>query len=132
VSTTAGEPRGIRASVKRAVASFRALTELEKELAAVELKQKAGALGAGAGLGIAAAFTAFFAVAFLFAAIAALIALVLPWWASLLIVFGLLLLVTLILALAAKASVKKGTPLQPEQAIAEAQLTKQALREARG
>jgi Putative Actinobacterial Holin-X, holin superfamily III len=132
VSTTASEPRGVRASARRAIAHFRAITQLEKELASVELKEKAGAIGLGAGLGIAAAVMALFAVGFMFATIATALALVLPWWLSLLIVFGLLLLITLVLALLAKASVQRGTPLAPEQAIAEAQLTKQALRSDRG
>ena len=132
VSTTASEPRGVRVSARRAIAHFRAITQLEKELASVELKEKAGALGLGAGLGIAAAVMGLLAVGFMFATIAAALALVLPWWSSLLIVFGLLLVITLVLALLAKTSVHRGTPLAPEQAIAEAQLTKQALRSGRG
>ena len=46
--------------------------------------------------------------------------------------FAALALLTVILGLAAKSQVKKGTPLKPEQAIEEAQLTKQALRGVRG
>jgi Flp pilus assembly protein TadB len=125
-------PRGIRASIKRVVAHARALGMLEKELAALELKQKAGTLGAGVGLGIAAGITAFFAVGFLLATIAAALALVVDWWLALLIVFALLLLVTAILALVARKLLKKGTPLVPEQAIEEALLTKQALRSGHG
>lgn len=132
MSTTATEPRGIRASARRAIAHFRALSQLEKELVTVELKQKATSLGTGAGLGIAAAMTAFFALGFMLATIAAALALVLPWWLSLLIVFALLVVVTAVLGLLAKASVKKGMPLSPERAIEEAQLTKQALRSSRG
>ena len=132
MTTTASERRGIRASARRAIAHFRALTQLEKELATVELKQKAGSLGLGAGLAIAAGITALFALGFMLATIAAALALVLPWWLSLLIVFVLLIVVTAVLGLLAKASVQKGTPLAPEQAIAEAQLTKQALRSVRG
>ena len=105
---------------------------LEKELAALELKQKAGKLGAGAGLAIAAGILALYAVGFLLATIAAALALVVDWWLALLIVFALLLLVTAILVLLARKMVKKGTPLMPEQAIEEAQLTKQALRSGHG
>ena len=43
-----------------------------------------------------------------------------------------LALVTVILGLVAKSQVQKGTPLKPEQAMEEAQLTKQALRGVRG
>jgi hypothetical protein len=132
VSTTAGEPRGIRASFRRVVFHARSLSQLQKELASVELKQKAASLGAGAGLGIAAAVMAFYATAFAFATIAAALALVVDWWLALLIVFGVLLLLTLILGLLAVKMMKKGTPLAPEMAIEEARLTKQAIRSGHG
>jgi Putative Actinobacterial Holin-X, holin superfamily III len=132
VSSSASEPRGIRASVRRVVGHARSISQLQKELATVELKQKASALGAGAGLGIAAAVMGFYATAFAFATIAAALALVVDWWLALLIVFGMLLLLTLILGLLASMMVKKGTPLAPEQAIEEARLTRQALRSGHG
>lgn len=125
---TPQKEKGIRASVRRVVGHARSIAQLEKELASVELKQKAASLGAGAGLGIAAAVAGFFATAFAFATIAAALALVLDWWLSLLIVFGVLFFLTLLFALLAVRFVKKGTPLAPEQAIEEALLTKQALR----
>jgi Na+/H+ antiporter NhaC len=125
-------PKGIRASVRRVVAHASSLSRLHKELAAVEMKRKAGMLGAGAGVGIAAAVTAFYATAFAFATIAAALALVVDWWLSLLIVFVILLLLTLILGLVARSLMRKGTPLAPEQAIEEARLTKQLLRSSRG
>ena len=132
MSVTAGEPRGIRASVRRVVTHARSLSQLQKELATVELKQKAASLGAGAGLGFAAAVTAFYATAFAFATIAAALALVVDWWLALLIVFVVLLLLTLILGLLAAKMAKKGTPLAPEMAIEEARLTKQAIRSGSG
>jgi membrane protein implicated in regulation of membrane protease activity len=132
VSATASEPRGIRASVRRVVAHARSISQLQKELATVELKQKASSLGAGAGLGIAAAVMGFYATAFAFATIAAALALVVDWWLALLIVFGVLVLLTLILGLLAAKMMKKGTPLAPQQAIEEARLTRQALRSGHG
>jgi membrane protein implicated in regulation of membrane protease activity len=132
VSATAREPRGIRASVRRVVAHARSISQLQKELATVELKQKASSLGAGAGLGIAAAVMGFYATAFAFATIAAALALVVDWWLALLIVFGVLVLLTLILGLLAAKMMKKGTPLAPQQAIEEARLTRQALRSGHG
>ena len=72
------------------------------------------------------------AVAFAFATIAAALALVVDWWLALLIVFGVLVLLTLILGLLARGVLKKGTPLAPEQAIEEARLTKQVLRSGHG
>jgi uncharacterized membrane protein YqjE len=132
VSASASEPRGIRASVRRVVAHARSISQLQKELATVELKQKASSLGAGAGLGIAAAVMGFYATAFAFATVAAALALVVDWWLALLIVFGVLLLLALILGLLAARMMKKGTPLAPEQAIEEARLTRQALRSGHG
>jgi Flp pilus assembly protein TadB len=128
----AAPPRGIRASVRRVVAHARSLSQLEKELASVELKQKASSLGAGAGLGVGAALMALYAVGFGLATAAVALALVLELWLALLIVFVLLLLLTVILALLAKTMMRKGTPLAPEQAIEEARLTKQALRGGHG
>jgi membrane protein implicated in regulation of membrane protease activity len=132
VSVQPSQPRGIRASVRRAVGHARSISQLEKELAAVELKQKAASLGAGSGLGIAAAVIGFYALGFALATVAAALALVLDWWLSLLIVFALLLVLMVILGLLAANLVKKGTPLVPEQAIEEARLTRQALRSGHG
>lgn len=132
MSANAAEPRGIRASVRRVVAHARSISQLQKELATVELRQKASSLGAGAGLGIAAAVLGFYATAFAFATIAAALALVVDWWLALLIVFGVLGLLTLLLGLLAARMMKKGTPLVPEQAIEEARLTRQALRSGHG
>ena len=128
MSVNANEPRGILASVRRVVGHASSLPQLEKELAAVELKKKAASLGAGAGLAIAAAVVAFFATGFALATIAAALALVVDWWLALLIVFAILLLLTVILGMLAMRMMKKGTPLAPEQAIEEARLTKQAIR----
>jgi Flp pilus assembly protein TadB len=132
VSANATQPRGIRASIRRVVAHARSLSELQKELAALELKQKASSLGAGAALGVAAGIMALYAVGFGLATAAAALALVVDWWLALLIVFAVLVLLTVILGLVAKTMVKKGTPLAPEQAIEEARLTKQALRSGHG
>ncbi len=132
MSANETQPRGIRASIRRVVAHARSLSELQKELAALELKQKASSLGAGAALGVAAGVMALYAVGFGLATAAAALALVVDWWLALLIVFAVLVLLTVILGLVAKTMVKKGTPLAPEQAIEEARLTKQALRSGHG
>jgi uncharacterized membrane protein YqjE len=126
------EPRGIRASVRRVVTHARSIGELQKELAAVEMTQKAASLGAGSGLGTAAAVVALYALGFGLATIAAALALVLDWWLALLIVFAVLLLLTVLLGLLAAKMVKKATPLKPEQAIEEARLTRQAIRSGHG
>jgi Flp pilus assembly protein TadB len=132
VSANETRPRGIRASIRSVVGHARSISQLQKELASVELKEKAAKLGAGAGVGVAAGVMGFYAVAFAFATIAAALALVVDWWLALLIVFAVLLLLTIVLALVAVSLMKKATPLAPEQALEEARLTQQLLRSGHG
>jgi hypothetical protein len=82
----------------------------------------------GIGFAIAAAIFALFMIGFLYATIAAAIALALPTWAALLIVTGVLLLQVAALGLLAKNRFDKGSPPVPEQAIQEAKLTTEALK----
>jgi hypothetical protein len=124
--------RGIFGSAKRIAAHVTALARLERELARAELERKAGTVGAGAALGVAAGVLALYAVGFGLAALAAALALAVDWWLSLLIVFGFLVLLVIVLGLVAKRLIRSGTPLKPEQAIEEAQLTKQVLRGVHG
>jgi hypothetical protein len=105
-----------------------ALVRLEIELAKLEISQKAASLGIGAGLGAGAALFALYAVGFLFATIAAGLAVVLDVWLALLIVTLFLLLLTGILGLLAFKRIQKGAPPVPEQAIEEAKLTSEALK----
>ena len=132
MSANETRPRGIRASIRSVVGHARSISQLHKELATVELKEKATKLGEGAGVGVAAGIMGFYAVAFAFATIAAALALVVDWWLALLIVFAVLLLLTIVLALVAKSLMQKATPLAPEQAIEEARLTQQLLRSGHG
>lgn len=104
------------------------LTRLEIELARIELKRKVTSLGMGIGFGAAAAGLAALFVIFVFETIAAALALVLPVWASLLIVAGILLLLAVIAGLTARALVRRATPPVPETAIREAKLTSEAIR----
>jgi hypothetical protein len=105
-----------------------ALVRLEIELAKLEINQKAASLGIGAGLGAGAALFALYAVGFLFATIAAGLAVVLDVWLALLIVTLFLLLLTGILGLLAFKRIQQGAPPVPEQAIEEAKLTSEALK----
>ena len=118
--------------MRRVIAHAKSVSELQKELATVELKEKSVTVGTGAGLGFAASVVALYAVGFGLATIAVALALVLDLWLALLIVFVLLAVVTGILALLAKMQMSKVKTLAPEQAIEEARLTKQALRSGRG
>ncbi len=126
--TPAVDGSGVGTAAKQVAEHASSLAKLELELATLELKGKAGALGAGVGLGIGAALLALYGLGFLFATIAVALALVLDGWlAVLLVTLGLFLLAG-ILALLARARIKRGIPPVPEQAIREAQLTTAALK----
>ncbi len=105
-----------------------AIAKLEVELATVELKKKAAALGVGAGLGVAAGLMAFFMIGFAFATLAAVLATFLDWWLALLIVTLFLGVLAVINAFFAKTLIQRGTPPVPEQAVEEAKLTTAALK----
>jgi hypothetical protein len=127
--STRAEPngRGVGAAAKGVADHASTLARLEVELATVELKHKAQSLGLGIGLGAGAAVVAVYAIGFLLAAAAAGLATFLPVWLSILIVGGLLVLTTLVLALLARRAIKRGVPV-PEAAITEAKATTAALR----
>jgi len=106
---------------------MRSIAKLEIELALLELKRKLTQLGIGAGLSAGAALLALYAVGVFIAAAAAGLALVVPLWAALLIVGGVLLLLIALLAWLAIRSFKAGAPPVPTEAIEEAKLTTDTL-----
>jgi hypothetical protein len=122
------EHRGVGPAAKEVAEHASTLARLELELAALELKRKVAALGVGIGLVASAGVFLLFALGFGLAAGAVALALVVSTWAALLIVFGALVLLSLLLVLIGLSAIKKGTPPVPEQALAEARLTTQALR----
>jgi uncharacterized membrane protein YqjE len=122
------DSQGVGAAVKEVAERTSSIVRLELELAALELKRKVVSLGLGIGLAVAAAGLLVFMTAFVYAAIAAALALVMPTWAALLVVAGILLLTAAVLAFLALNRIKKGTPPVPEQAIQEAKLTTEALK----
>ena len=122
---------GVGTAAKHVAEHASSLARLELELAAVELKGKAGALGAGVVLGVVAALLGLYALGFGFATIAAALATFLDTWLALLIVTLGLLLVAGILGAVAIQRIKRGTPPVPEQAIREAKLTTEALKDGR-
>jgi hypothetical protein len=126
--TRDAEHPGVGTAAKQVAEHASALARLELELAGLELKRKAGALGAGAGLAIGAAVVAFYAVGFLFATIAAALATAMDTWLALLIVAAGLLVIAGVLALVGVKLIKRATPPVPEQAIREAKLTSEALK----
>jgi hypothetical protein len=94
-----------------------ALVRDEMALATEELKRKGLKTGIGAGLSGAGGVLALFGLGTLIATAILAIALVLPAWAATLIVGGILLAVSGLLAAAGIGQVKKATPLMPEQAV---------------
>jgi uncharacterized membrane protein YqjE len=125
--TANGSP-GVGASAKQVADHAKALIGLEVELAKVELSRKLGALGIGIGLAVGAAVLAVFGIGFLFATIAAALATFLDTWLALLIVTLFLFVLVAVLGLVGVGRIKRGTPPVPEQAIAEAKLTTQAIK----
>ena len=120
---------GLSGATKRVADHARSFVELELQLATAELKKKAQALGVGIGLMAGAAILAFLALWFGLAAAAAGLATTLPVWASLLIVSGALVVLTAILVWIGYILLQKGAQPIPEQALEEAQLAAESLRD---
>jgi hypothetical protein len=126
--TEANGTPGVGTAVKQVTEHAKALVGLEVELAKLELRGKVAALGIGIGLLVAAAVVGVFALGFLFATIAAVLATFLPTWLSILIVTVFLGALAGVLALVGAKRLQSGTPPVPEQAIEEAKLTTAALK----
>jgi len=123
--------QGVAPAAKQVAEHASTLARLELELAGLEVKRKIAALGVGIGLLVTAGLLGFFAIGFGFAAAAAALALALPTWAALLIVCGALVLLALILVLVGRTAIRRGSPPVPKQAIEEAWLTGEAIRNGR-
>ena len=119
---------GLSGATKRVADHARSIVQLELQLAATELKRKVAALAIGIGLALGGAVLALLALLFGLAAATAGIATALPVWLSLLVMFGGVLLLATMLGAIGAALLRKGSKPVPEQAIAEAQLTTEALR----
>jgi hypothetical protein len=120
---------GLSDATRRVTEHARSLVQLEIQLAIAEVKRKALALGLGIGLLLGAAIFGLLALSFGLATAAAAIAIVLPVWLALLVMFGGLLLLAGLLGVLGLGLLRKGTPPVPEQAIEEAQLTREALQD---
>jgi hypothetical protein len=119
-------------AAERVAEHARRVVALEVELALLEVKRKVAALGIGVGLIVVGAVLGLSALGFALAAAAAGLATVLPTWAALLVVAGGLFLTAGLLAAVGVASLKKASPPLPEQAILEAKLTTEALKNGSG
>ena len=105
------------------------VAQLTLELAVAELKRKAMQFGAAFGLFGAAALFGFFFLAFLLAAVAAALAIVLPVWAALLITAGLLLVLMAVCVLIGIGLVRTAKTPVPTQAAEEARAGAATLRQ---
>jgi hypothetical protein len=119
---------GLGGAAKLVADRARSIVRLELELAAGEIKQKLTAVGVGIGLFAGAAVLALFAIGFLLATIAAALATQVSTWLALLIVFGALVAVIVLLIAMGRAFFRKGSPPVPKQAIEEAKLTMEAVK----
>ena len=119
---------GFVARTKSVKQRTQSLVRLNLELAQLEAKKKAMALGVAGGLALLAGVLVVYAIGFAFATAAAGISEALPVWLSLLIVTGLILLLAAIAGLLARRSARKASPPKPEQAIEEAERTVETLR----
>ena len=118
---------GVVARGKAVKNRARSLVQLNLELAKLEGKQKATAVGIAGGLGAAAAVLVVYAIGFFFATIAAALSEILSLWLSLLIVTLLLLLAAAIAAFLARRFARKASPPKPTQALEEAARTVETL-----
>jgi hypothetical protein len=119
---------GLSGATKRVADHARSFVQLEIQLAVAELKRKVVSLALGIGLVVGAALLSILALLLGVAAATAGIATALPVWLALLVMFGGLFLMTLVLGATGAALLRRGSKPVPEQAIAEAQITQEALR----
>ncbi|MFD0690073.1 phage holin family protein [Actinomadura fibrosa] len=111
------DEQGTGELVRQATQQVSELVRAEMRLATAELKEKGRHAGTGAGLFGGAGLVALYGVAVLVAAAVAALALVLPVWASALIIGAVLMAVAGVLALMGRKETARATPPKPEQAM---------------
>lgn len=111
-----GQERSIPELVREITAQSAALTRKELELAEAELTIKGKRAGLGAGMFGGAGLLGLFGLGALTVAAILALALVLPGWASALIVAGVYLGLAGITALVGGVELRRATPLAPAQA----------------
>jgi len=128
--THAGERNGgVGAAAKQVAEHASSIARLELQLAALELKKKGIALGLAIGLGLGAALFGMLTLVFTFLTVAAAFATFLATWLALLITTAILGGIATILGLLALGRLRKGTPPVPQEAIREAKLTTEAIKQ---
>ncbi|MCG5218578.1 phage holin family protein [Streptosporangium sp. KLBMP 9127] len=124
-----GAERGVRELVTQASQQVSDLVRQELRLAVAELRDKGRHAGMGAGLVGGAGLIALYGAGALLAAVIAALALVLPVWASALIVGVVLLVVAAVLGLAGRKQVTQVGPPIPKQALGSARRDVTEIRE---
>jgi protein-S-isoprenylcysteine O-methyltransferase Ste14 len=114
---------GLLARTKAVKKRTLSLVQLNLELAKLEGKQKATAIGTGAGLGAVAGVLVVYGIGFAFSALAAGLSETISLWLSLLIVAGILFVAAAIAGFLAVRFVRKASPPTPSQALEEASRT---------
>ena len=127
VATPNSSPGGVGTAAKEVSDRIKTIIALELELAKMEIRRKVAPFVVGIGMLVGAGVFAIFMLAFVFAAVAQAFEALLPDWLARLATAGILLLITLILALLGMRALKKGPPV-PKRAIQEAKLTTTALK----
>jgi hypothetical protein len=112
------ESQGAAATVAQFASDVMLIVRQEMDEARSEMAEKAKSAGVGAGMLSGSAVAAVFCLALLTALLTVAIALVLPLWASLLIVTVLWGAATAILGMIGKKKVEDAAPFVPEQTIA--------------
>lgn len=107
-AVTARRPFGL--VVASAVDGFRTLARKHVELAKLEVTEAASVRGRGVGMMVGAAVVGMYAVGFVAAAGAAGLAVVVPTWAAILIVAGVLIVVAGVLVLAGRHALRTASP----------------------
>ena len=109
---------GLREAAKEVRRRASAVLRLQAELAKAELASTGKNAAAGTGLVVAAAFVAFFALALLTTLFVVALALAVPLWLSVLIVFVVYVILAGVLGLLARSRFRRvnGVPLASEQA----------------
>lgn len=131
MATHGAEGVGLGDAARRVAEHATTLARLEARLALREVSRKLKELAAAAVLLTGAAVFGWFVLMTAIAAGIAAIALVLPVWAALLIVAGGLLVLSSVFGVVGLGLLKRSTPPVPEQAIREARLTAEALKNGR-
>jgi Putative Actinobacterial Holin-X, holin superfamily III len=131
VSTRSDDRPGLKGAAKLAADRVRSIVALELQLAARELKRKVAAFGLAIAMLVGAAALLLFGVGFGLATIVAAIATATSLWLALLIVTGGIFVLVGVLIVVGVVAIRRATPPLPKQAIHEAKLTLEAMRNGR-